>query len=114
MSSVSTEHEQTRKGALARAERALAEAAAKGRKARAPRRPAGPEESDDDVAADDLRQFCRRWRLSLSMFYKLKSQGLAPRTMNIGTKVLITRQAQAEWAAEREGAAETSRHRNGR
>jgi hypothetical protein len=56
----------------------------------------------DEFAADTIREFCRRWRLSLGMYYKMRRAGLGPREMRCGAKVLITRPAQAEWAATRE------------
>ena len=48
--------------------------------------------------------FCRRHGLSLPMFYKLASQGLAPQTFRVGVRKLISREAAAAWRREREEA----------
>jgi predicted DNA-binding transcriptional regulator AlpA len=44
-----------------------------------------------------INEWCALRKISRSMFYKLGSQGRAPRTHNVGTKVLISPQADAEW-----------------
>jgi hypothetical protein len=44
-----------------------------------------------DADAYSLAEFCERHRISLQMFYKLKSQRLAPRTFQVGTRVLISK-----------------------
>jgi hypothetical protein len=59
---------------------------------------------DDDYDADTVREFCRRHRISLSFYYKLRAAGLAPDAMKLGARVLITREAQRRWRREREAA----------
>jgi hypothetical protein len=62
------------------------------------------DEDDDHFDADTLPEFCRRHRFSLSFYYKLKAQGLTPDELRLGTRVLITREAQRRWRREREAA----------
>jgi hypothetical protein len=57
-----------------------------------------------------IREFCDRHRIALSFYYKLQKQGRGPRTMILGSKVLISAQAASEWAAAIEAeSAEQSR-----
>ena len=58
----------------------------------------------DEADAFSLVRFCRRHGISVQMFYKLSSRGLAPRTFNVGTRVLVSREAAAEWRRDREAA----------
>jgi predicted DNA-binding transcriptional regulator AlpA len=55
-------------------------------------------------AAFSIDEFCTAHGLSRSMFYKLEGQGLAPRTMSIGTRRLISAESAAEWRRAREAA----------
>lgn len=45
------------------------------------------------------QEFCERRRISASMYQKLKRRGFGPREMQIGRKILIDRQAEADWVA---------------
>jgi hypothetical protein len=54
-----------------------------------------------------LREWCEHRRISVEMFYKLRTQGKAPRVHKAGTKNLISPQADAEWIRQRE--AETAK-----
>lgn len=65
-----------------------------------PMRPNGP----DDADAYGVDEFCLRHRFSSQLFYKLKPQGLMPATFNVGTRVLISREAAAAWRRARENA----------
>ncbi|QHO78642.1 hypothetical protein ACH79_06405 [Bradyrhizobium sp. CCBAU 051011] len=56
----------------------------------------------DDADAYSIEEFCRRHRLSVQLFYKLKDE--MPRTFNIVKRRLISREAAARWRAEREAA----------
>ncbi|MPZ57508.1 MAG: hypothetical protein GEU91_13605 [Rhizobiales bacterium] len=58
-------------------------------------------------AAYSIAAFCDEHSLSRSMFYKMQNQGLGPRLMYAGTKVLITDESAAAWRAEREAASNT-------
>ena len=56
----------------------------------------------DDADAFTVNEFCARHRISVQLFYKLKPQGLMPVTFNVGTRVLISREAAAAWRLARE------------
>ena len=56
----------------------------------------------DDVDAFSVNEFCRRHRISVQLFYKMRDQ--MPATFNVGTRVLISKEAAARWRAEREQA----------
>jgi hypothetical protein len=60
--------------------------------------------TDDTVVVYTILDFCRAFRLSRTGFYKLRVSGRGPRTMNLGGKVLITKQAATDWVREREAA----------
>jgi hypothetical protein len=57
-----------------------------------------------EADAFSLAKFCRRHGISLQLYYKLAQQGLAPATFNVGTRVLVSKEAAARWRAEREAA----------
>jgi hypothetical protein len=59
----------------------------------------------DDADAYSVDEFCARHRISSQLFYKLKPQGLMPVTFNVGTRVLISREAATAWRRARETAA---------
>ena len=44
-----------------------------------------------EADAFSLERFCRRHGISLQMYYKLATQGLAPQTFNVGTRVLVSK-----------------------
>ena len=52
---------------------------------------------EDDYDAYSIRQFCARHNLSEELFYKLQRLGTGPRTLNVGRRKLITREAAREW-----------------
>jgi predicted DNA-binding transcriptional regulator AlpA len=49
-----------------------------------------------------LNKFCQAHGISRAMFYKLLKAGQAPRFAKIGSKILITTEAAAEWLRARE------------
>jgi hypothetical protein len=51
-----------------------------------------------------ISTFCVAHDLSESFYHKLKVDGLGPREMRIGARVLISHEAAAAWRAEREAA----------
>ncbi|MDA9501529.1 hypothetical protein [Bradyrhizobium sp. CCBAU 11357] len=59
-----------------------------------------------DPDAYSVDEFCQRHRISRQLFYKLKHQGLMPVTFNLGTRVLISREAAAVWRRARERASQ--------
>ena len=62
----------------------------------------------DHADAFSIDEFCARHRISPQLFYKLKPQGLMPVTFNVGTRVLISREAAEAWRRERENATRSS------
>jgi len=55
-----------------------------------------------EAEAFTISEFCRRHRISVQLFYKMRDQ--MPATFNVGTRVLISKEAAARWRAEREQA----------
>jgi hypothetical protein len=66
-------------------------------------------ETPIEVMADTIPQFCQRHRFSVPFYYKLRLQGLAPREMRVGKRVLITNESAADWRREREAASAPAR-----
>jgi len=60
----------------------------------------------DDADAYSIDEFCARHRISVQLFYKNRKQ--MPRTFNVGTRVLISKEAAAAWRCEREQAAQAA------
>jgi hypothetical protein len=58
--------------------------------------------SDVENTCFNIEEFCKAHRISRAMLYKLWNQGLGPRTMRTGKRVLITVEAAAEWRRENE------------
>ena len=56
----------------------------------------------DDADAFTVNEFCARHRISVQLFYKYRKQ--MPRTFNVGTRVLISKEAATAWRREREQA----------
>ena len=54
--------------------------------------------------AFSIAEFCEAFRLSESMYFKLRTQGLGPREMQVGTRRMISFDAAARWQRERERA----------
>jgi hypothetical protein len=59
--------------------------------------------SADDSDAYSIGDFCRRHGISVQVFYKYREE--MPRTFNVGTRILISKEAAAAWRREREEAA---------
>jgi predicted DNA-binding transcriptional regulator AlpA len=55
-----------------------------------------------DPDAVSIENFCRRHSISTAWYYELRRRGRGPRELRIGRKVLITREAAAEWRRNRE------------
>jgi hypothetical protein len=62
-----------------------------------------------DLDSYSIEEFCRRHGISIPFYYKLRAQGLGPREMEKGARVLITKESAADW--RREGVAETAAKR---
>lgn len=53
--------------------------------------------SINQIEAYDISMFCMAHNISRAFFYKLDEQGLAPKTMKLGRRVLISKEAAAAW-----------------
>lgn len=60
--------------------------------------------SDGDAYSVD--EFCKRHRISVKLFYKLKDE--MPVTFRVGRRVLISKEAAAEWRRAREKKADAA------
>ena len=49
--------------------------------------------------------FCEAHKISRALFYKLRNEGKAPHTFNIGRRVLISKDAARAWLSRMEGTA---------
>jgi hypothetical protein len=56
----------------------------------------------DDADAYSVAEFCRRHRISVPLFYKLRDQ--MPDTFKVGNRTLISKEAAERWRREREAA----------
>jgi len=65
------------------------------------RHPSQKEAIAADVDCLSIVDFCRRNGISKPFYYKLRAQGLGPKEMRLGARVLITRQSAEKWRAER-------------
>jgi predicted DNA-binding transcriptional regulator AlpA len=52
--------------------------------------------------AMSLGEFCSRHGISRSSYYLLKKAGTAPRLTQVGDRVLLSKEAAADWRRERE------------
>ena len=57
------------------------------------------------VEAFSIDSFCEAHNFSKAMYFKLQNEGHGPRVMRVGNRVLISREAAADWRREREAAA---------
>ena len=57
-----------------------------------------------------VEEFCEAHRISRSMLYQLWGEGIGPRRMAVGAKVLISIEAAADWRLEREAASNPSKN----
>ena len=59
-----------------------------------------------EADAFSIAEFCQRHGISISMFYKMRAQDpkSVPREIHVGTRRLISKEAAADWRAERETA----------
>jgi hypothetical protein len=51
--------------------------------------------------AFSIQEFCDRHGISQSFYHKLRHQGLGPRTLRLGSRVLITREDARAWRRRR-------------
>ena len=62
----------------------------------------------DHALSYSLAEWCEAEGICLAMFYKLRKQGKAPATYNVGSRVRISADADAEWRRQRETEAAAS------
>jgi hypothetical protein len=55
-------------------------------------------------ACYSVDEFCTAHAISRAMFYKLRADGRAPRTMSVGARTLISYEAAADWRRSCENA----------
>jgi len=53
-----------------------------------------------------IPEFCTAYRFSRAMYFKEKRAGRGPRELKVGRRVVITKEAAADWAHQREAAAQ--------
>lgn len=61
------------------------------------------------LCAFSIAQFCKAHGISRGTFYNLAAQGLAPREMRVGSRVLITVESAADWRKAMERRADDSK-----
>jgi hypothetical protein len=66
--------------------------------------PEAPDQADpaDLTEALTIAEFCHAYRYSPSLYFKEKRAGRGPRELKVGRRVVITKQAAAEWARQHE------------
>jgi predicted DNA-binding transcriptional regulator AlpA len=52
---------------------------------------------ETEPACFTLSEFCSTHRISRATFYNLLNRGAAPKVMRVGRKVMISREAAADW-----------------
>lgn len=55
-----------------------------------------------DRVVYDIPEFCYIHKISRAFFYKLKKLNLSPKTIKLGSRVLITEEAAKEWRKKME------------
>ena len=50
-----------------------------------------------DKDAFSIPEFCARHSISRSAFYNMVRDGTGPRTMKVGSRTLVSREASADW-----------------
>ena len=59
-------------------------------------------DTEPEVLAFSIRKFCKLHAISERFYFKLKADGRGPDEIQLGHRVLISREAAARWRAERE------------
>ena len=57
-----------------------------------------------ETEAYSIEEFCRAHRISRAFYFNIKRDGFGPREMRVGNRVIISREAAADWRKEREAA----------
>ncbi len=64
-------------------------------------------------AAFSVAEFCREHGISRGLFYQLLKDGKGPKTMKLGRRTLISREAAEEWRRRMESATHAGGGRHG-
>ena len=59
-------------------------------------------QTDIDKDCYSIAEFCHRHSISRTHYFLIRADGLGPREIRIGGKVLISREAAETWRRERE------------
>jgi hypothetical protein len=65
----------------------------------------GEDDSDGasvERASYSIKEFCRAYRISEALYFKMKREGKGPRELHVGGRVIISIEAAANWQRERE------------
>jgi hypothetical protein len=62
----------------------------------------GASQSTAERDAYSISEFCRRHNISHGTYYNLKNRGLGPREARAMSRVIITKEAAADWRRARE------------
>jgi hypothetical protein len=57
-----------------------------------------------------IQEWCTYRRMSISMYYKLRSQGKGPATLDVGRHKTITAEADAAWVRQQQAASFPANH----
>jgi hypothetical protein len=71
-------------------------------------RKSGPAKSTEERDAYSILEFCRRHNISHGTYYNLKNCGLGPREARAMSRVIISKEAAADWRRDRESIQTTS------
>ncbi len=55
-----------------------------------------------DREAYTIEEFCRAHGISRAHYFNIQKQGDGPRVMRVGTRVLVSKEAAADWRRARE------------
>jgi len=54
--------------------------------------------------ASSVDEFCAAHGISRAMFYKILKEGTGPRVMRVGSRMLVSEEASADWRRQMEAA----------
>jgi predicted DNA-binding transcriptional regulator AlpA len=63
-----------------------------------------PAEESTEPLAFTIAEFCKAYRISRTAYFRLRAGGKAPREIHVGRRVVISREAVADWRTAREAA----------
>jgi predicted DNA-binding transcriptional regulator AlpA len=72
-------------------------------------------ENNINTRAISIKDWCRAFGLCRASWYQMQARGDGPKTFRVGSRILISTQAVADWVAAREAASakRTSRREGG-